>query len=98
MYEMHSKIVQDYNKKKQSIVSCFSHLVQDLNLVVGQVEQDQPAESAESSFPHRSDVAVLQRQVCEVRGVCERPCKKLLHVISSQVEFHCYLRDIQRAA
>lgn len=60
-----------------------SYLVQDLNLVVSQVEQDQPAESAEGSFPNSLDVAVLQGQVGKVRCVCERPCWKLLQVISS---------------
>jgi len=91
--EMHAKVVQVNATRANPF-----YLVQDLNLVVGQVKKDQPAKSAESSFPNSLDVAVLQRQMGEVRYVCERPCRKLQQVISSQVQFHCYLGDIKNRA
>lgn len=48
-------------------------LVEDVNVVAGQVEEDQATEAAESPFLHPADVAALQRQVSQVGSVSESP-------------------------
>lgn len=64
------------------------HLVEDLNVVVGQVEKDQTAEAAESPFFHPADVAALQRQVSQVGSVFESTSGEFLDVVSSKIQFH----------
>ena len=66
-------------------------LVEDVDVVVGQVEEHQPSQAAEGPLLHRADVAALQGQVRQVRGVLERPRGQLLDVVPSQVELHCNL-------
>lgn len=60
-------------------------LVEDLNVVVGQVEEDQAAEAAESPLLHLADVAALQRQVSQVGSVFESPGGELLDVVASKI-------------
>lgn len=70
---------------------CLSHLVQNIDIIVGQVEKDQAAETAESSFSYFVDASALERQVGEVRCMFECSCRKLLYVITSQVQLNCDL-------
>lgn len=58
-------------------------LVEDINVVVGQVEEDQAAEAAESPLLHPADVTALQRQVSQVGSMSESPGGKFLDVIAS---------------
>lgn len=67
------------------------HLIEDLNVVVGQVEENQSAEATESPLLHPADVTALQRQVCQVRSVSESPGRKLLDVITPKIQLHCDL-------
>lgn len=73
------------------MISAFD-LVENLDVVVGQVEENQAAEAAESSLLHPADVASLQRQVSQVGGVFERPHGKLLDVVTSKIQLHCDLQ------
>ncbi len=60
-------------------------LVEDLNVVVGQVEEDQATKATESPLLHPADVAALQRQVSQVGSVFECPGWKLLDVVASKI-------------
>ena len=66
-------------------------LVEDVDVVVGQVEEHQPPQAPERPLLHRADVAALQGQVRQVGSVLERPRGQLLDVIPSQVQLHCDL-------
>lgn len=68
------------------------HLVEDVDVVACQVEEDQAAEASERSLLHPTDVAALQRQVGEVRGLSESSGGEFLDVVPSKVQFHCNLR------
>ena len=61
------------------------HLVEDLNVVVGQVEENQATEAAESPLLHRADVTALQRQVSQVGRVFESPSWKFLDIVASEI-------------
>lgn len=61
------------------------HLVEDLDVVVGQVEEDQASKAAEGPLLHPTDVTTLQRQVSQVGRVFESPCGKFLDVITSKI-------------
>lgn len=60
-------------------------LVEDVNVIVGQVEEDQATEATESPLLHPADVAALQRQVSQVGSVFESPGGKFLDVVASEV-------------
>lgn len=60
-------------------------LVEDVNVVVGQVEEDQAAESSEGALLHPADVTALQRQVSQIGSVFEGPGGKLLDVVASEI-------------
>lgn len=60
-------------------------LVEDLNVVVGQVEEDQAAKATESPLLHPADVAALQRQVGQVGSVSESPGGQFLNVVASKI-------------
>ena len=60
-------------------------LVEDVDVVVGQVEEDQATEASESALLHPADVTALQRQVGQVGGVFESPGVKLLDVVASKI-------------
>lgn len=60
-------------------------LVEDLNVVVGQVQEDQAAQAAESPFFHLADVTTLQRQVSQVGRVLESPCGQFLDAVPSEI-------------
>ena len=64
------------------------HLVENLNVVVGQVKEDQAAKTAKSPLFHPADVAALHRQVSQVGSVLESPGGKFLDVVSSKIQFH----------
>lgn len=72
-------------------------LIENLDVVVGQVEEDEASQAAESSLLHRADVAALQGQVGQVGGVFERPGGQLLDVIAPQVQLHCDLQGQEGA-
>lgn len=61
------------------------HLVEDLDVVVGQVEEDQAAEATESPLLHPADITALQGQVSQVGRVFESPSGKFLDVITSKI-------------
>lgn len=67
------------------------HLVEDVDVVVRQVEEDQPPQAAEGPLPHGADVAALQGQVRQVGRVLERPRGQCLYIIPPQVKLHCNL-------
>lgn len=60
-------------------------LVEDLNVVVGQVEENQTTEATESPLLHMADVTALHGQVGQVRGVSEGPRGQLLDVVASEI-------------
>lgn len=60
-------------------------LVENVNVVAGQVEEDQATKAAESPFFHPVDVAALQRQVSQVGSVFESPGGKFLNVVTSNI-------------
>lgn len=84
-----------YIQSKYVLVNeqCLSHLVQNINVIVGQVEKDQAAKAAESSFSHFLDARVLESQVGKVWRMFECSCRKLLYVITSQVQLNCDLES-----
>lgn len=63
-------------------------LVKDVNIVVGQVEEDQAAKATESPLLHPADVTALQRQVSQVGSVSESPGGQFLDVVTSKIQFH----------
>lgn len=63
---------------------CYN-LVEDVNVVVGQVEEDQATEAAESPLLHPADVTALQRQVSQVGSVFESPGGEFLDVVASKI-------------
>lgn len=60
-------------------------LVENLDVVVGQVEENQTTEATESPFLHTTDVTPLHGQVSQVRGVSESPRGQLLDVVASKI-------------
>lgn len=60
-------------------------LVENLNVVVGEVEGDQTTETTKSPLLHMADVTALHRQVSQVRGVSESTSGQLLDVIASKI-------------
>lgn len=60
-------------------------LVEDVNVVVGQVEEHQATKATESSLLHPADVAALQRQVGQVGSVSESPGGQFLNVVASKI-------------
>lgn len=61
------------------------HLVEDVNVVVGQVKEDQAAEATESPLLHPVNVTALQRQVSQVGSVSEGPGGQFLDVVASKI-------------
>lgn len=61
------------------------HLVEDLDVVVGQVKEDQAAKATESPLLHPVNVTALQRQVSQVGSVSESPSGQLLDVVASKI-------------
>lgn len=68
-----------------------SHLVKNVNSVVGQVEGNQAAQGPESALFHLVDVAALQVEVGEVGREGERPPGQHLQVVVPQLELQCNL-------
>lgn len=60
-------------------------LVEDLNVVVGQVEEDQTTEATESPLLHLADVTALHGQVSQVGSVFECPGGEFLDVVASKI-------------
>lgn len=60
-------------------------LVENLNVVVGEVEGDQAAEAPKSPLLHMADVTALHRQVSQVRSVSESTSGQLLDVVASEI-------------
>lgn len=60
-------------------------LVENLNVVVGQVKKNQSAEATESPLLHMTEVAALHGQVSQVRGVSESPRGQRLDVVASEI-------------
>lgn len=60
-------------------------LVENLNVVAGQVKKNQSAKATESPLLHVTDVAALHGQVGQVRGVSESPRGQLLDVVASEI-------------
>lgn len=75
-------------------VPSLSHLVENVNLVVGQVEEDHTAQRSKRSLLHLDDIAVLQVEVCEVRCVQKCSSGQHLQVIVPQVQFQCNLSGV----
>lgn len=75
-------------------------LVEDVDVVVGQVQEDEAAQAAESPLLHPADVAALQRQVSQVGRVSESPGGQFLDVVATEVQFYGYLEanggDVRR--
>lgn len=76
---------------KFSFSVIFSHLVKDVNFIVGQVQGDHTAQRPESALLHLDDVAALQVEVCEVGCEHKRPPGQHLQVVIPQVQSHCNL-------
>lgn len=74
-----------FAERKQKPGSVCCDLVESLNVVVGQVEENQTTEATESPLPHMTDVAALHGQVSQVRGVSESPRGQLLDVVASKI-------------
>lgn len=68
---------------RMGFVCMCDDLVEDINVIVGQVKEDQAAEAAESPLLHPADVTALQRQVSQVGSMSESPGGKFLDVIAS---------------
>lgn len=79
------------SKRSDAVVCASNDLIEDLNVVVGQVQEDQAAQAAESPLLHLADVTALQRQVSQVGRVLESPGGQLLDVVASEIELDCYL-------
>lgn len=60
-------------------------LVEDLNVVVGQVQKDQATKASESSLLDPADVTALERQVSQVGSVFESTSGKILNVVASNI-------------
>lgn len=71
--------------------SVSSHLVKDVNFVVGHIQGDQATQGPESAFLHLDNVAALQVEVCEVGREDERPPGQHLQIVVPQVKFYCDL-------
>lgn len=80
-----------FESRRGHDVRC-DYLVEDLNVVVGQVEENQTTQATESSLLHPADVTALQREMSQVGSVFESPSGKFLDVITSKIQFHCDLR------
>lgn len=60
-------------------------LVENLNVVVGQVEENQAPEATKSPLLHVTDLRALHGQVSQVRGVSKSTRGQLLDVIASEI-------------
>lgn len=73
---------------KYKVGSVWGDLVENLNVVVGQVEENQPAKATEGPLLHMTEVAALHGQVSQVGSVAESPRGQLLDVVASEIQLH----------
>lgn len=79
------------NNGDATVLCSKNDLIEDVDVVVGQVQEDEAAEAAESPLLHPADVAALQRQVSQVGRVSESPAGQFLDVVTAQIQFYGYL-------
>lgn len=68
-----------------SVCDLGDHLIEDLNVVVGQVEEHQAPKSTKCPLFYLEDVTALQGQVSQVGRMFERSSWKFLDIITSKI-------------
>lgn len=69
------------------------YLVEDVNVVVGEVKLHQTGKPPKRSLSYRVDPTSLQVQVGQVGGVFKSTFTQLPKIISLQIQFHSDLQN-----